>query len=281
MIGISCSGVKNCGNIRTCQRCARARQRDIANAAEALERQHGQLTLTVLAPENNTQEEIRRLRASFIRRAVSPAGIWTIETGELFGGLHINILSPKPAPAKWRDCKTYSELVRTTSREAAAYIAKQSGMPPIEQYSGNLYGAFGQLFTYLTDNRAYPTVQAAAFEVSMATPPGTLRQQEDEAMRSTPGNDKENWICRNDLFNPNRPTGYDPKNPEGSNPPWQRKEKTKEERAEIMRRHLPNLYAAAPGFSTKTQQPGAATGAARSLPSLEADIPGAWPEGKE
>jgi hypothetical protein len=243
MISATCSTVKNCGNIRTCQKCASRRQRDIANAAEALERQHGQLTFTRLTPESNTQDEIRRLRASFIRRALAPAGIWTIETGETFGALHINILSPKPAPARWRGCSSYSELVRCTSREAAAYIAKQSGMPPIEQYSGNLYGAFGQLFSYLTSENAHATVQAAALEVSMRSPTRSQTLKESKTMRTTPSTDPENWILREDLYDPAQPTFYRPDAPEKSNPPYHRKEKSKEERIEIMRRHLPNIYA--------------------------------------
>jgi hypothetical protein len=244
MLPTSCSGVNHCGNIRLCDRCAKARQRKIADAAEILEQQYGQLSLTVITPDINTQDEIKRLRASFLRRTVSPSGIWTIETGEKFNGLHLNILSPKPAPARWRSATTYSELVRYTTREAAAYISKRSGMPPIEQFIGNLYGTFGQLYNYLTDNKICPTVQAAAIEVSLSQPPKTLNTTEEEPMKSTPCNDPENWVKRNDLTNPNKPMSYYPFEPEKSNPPYHRKMKTKEERAEIMRRHLPNIYAA-------------------------------------
>lgn len=268
----SCSGKNHCGNIRNCERCARARQAKIANAAQLLEQQHGQLTLTVLVPTINTQPEINRLRASFLRRAVSPSGIWTVESGTLFNGLHLNVLSPKPALARWHNASTYSELVRTTSRDAAAYISKRSGMPPIEQYTGNLYGAFGQLYTYLINNKSHPTVQAAAIELTMSGNKPNTPTPETNHMTSTPTNDPSNWIRRDDLKSHHRPPSYYPNAPELSNPPYHRRVKPLAERKEIMRKHLPNLYAAAPGFSKKNQPPATATGAARSLQDDQADI---------
>lgn len=233
MIIGSCSGVNHCGNARNCERCARLRQKKIADVAEKLEQQHGQLTLTVLVPEKNTQEEIARLRASFIRRTISTAGIWTIETGCSFAGLHLNILSPRPAKTTWRGAKSYSELVQTTSREAAAYISKRSGMPPVEQFSGRLYGSFGQLFTYLSSEAMPIEVQAAALEVSLS---GEQYDMPENKLFSN----KQDWT-RHD---PNKPDFYNPDFPHLCNPPLETLVSTPEQRREIMRKHLPNIMAA-------------------------------------
>ncbi len=243
MLGQSCSDVNHCGNARTCERCARERQRRIADKAEALEKQYGQLTFTRLTPEKNTQDEIRRLRASFLRRALAPAGIWTVETGEKFKGLHLNILSPAPAPAKWRNCTTYSELLQTTARDAAAYIAKRSGMPAIEQFAGNLYGAFGQIGAILASQRANPLLQAAAIESALAGP-----------AKKTPDSHRNNLIEYRTWEEEKQ--GWTPQHMADGTPYWTSKahpekytrkppqpERSAEERREIMRRHLPNLYA--------------------------------------
>jgi len=281
MLPTSCYGVNHCGNIRTCDRCAKARQKKIADAADRLEQQHGQLSLTVLVPAKNTQDEIKRLRASFLRRAVAPSGIWTVETGEKFGGLHLNILSPKPAPARWRAASTYSELVRCTAREAAAYIAKRSGMPPIEQYIGNLYGTFGQLFTLLSSGLMPPVVQAAAIEITLT---GVIKMHKapnpiDHIEYRTPEEEKIGWDEMT-LVN-GVPCWYSKKDKTiwTTKPP--RQKHSVEVRREIMRQHLPNIYAA-------ISKPMAEPGCARSLHTENAqeqgraiDKTGAWPEGRE
>lgn len=202
-----CSTRSRCGNARECEYCATTRQMQIAGMAEALGEQWGQLTMTVIKPESNTAAAVKAVHASFMRRALAPAGIWTVETGELFGGLHLNILSPKPMAARWRGCETYSELLRTTARDAGAYIAKREGIPSAEQYPGRLYGSFGQIGEILATQERMPILQAAAIEVAMGGGKGAE-------------------------VNP-------PLKLEGRT-----RETTKEERAEIMRRHLPNLYAA-------------------------------------
>jgi hypothetical protein len=239
-----CTPRNRCGNARTCDHCARARQRRLADQAEKLEQHHGQLTLTVLVPDANTLAAIHTLRASFLRRALAPAGIWTVEAGTEYAGLHLNILSPRPAPARWKNASTYSELVNTTAREAAAYIAKRSGMPPAEQYAGRLCGQFGQLLKYMTSDQAHPVVQAAAIESTINPKKQKQTQQEFIAMKSTPATKPNEWVCRNDLIDGSKPLCYYPDEPQASNPPWQRREKTKEERLAILKKHLPGLYAA-------------------------------------
>src|SRR3990172_8609312 len=135
-VGPACTSRSRCRNARQCDYCAAVRQRQIGDIAAQIEQQHGPLVLTVLKPEQNTPAAIKALHASFMRRALAPAGVWTVETGEQFRKLHLNILSPKPLPAKWRGCRTYSELLQTTARDAAAYLAKRAGMPEEQQYKG-------------------------------------------------------------------------------------------------------------------------------------------------
>lgn len=168
MDGGQCTSRSRCRNARECDYCAAARQKQIGDIAEKLEQQYGELTLTVLKPAMNTPEAIKALHSSFMRRALAPAGIWTVETGEMFRKLHLNILSPKPLPAKWRGIESYSELVRATARDAAAYITKRKGMPEQQQYSGRLYGCWGQVGEILATQERHPVVQAAALEVVLS-----------------------------------------------------------------------------------------------------------------
>ena len=233
MINFNCTSVNHCGNIYTCERCARERQRKLADKAELLEKHFGPLTLTVLVPESNTQEAIRRLRASFIRRTLASSGLWTIETGSQFAGLHINFLSPAPITASWKNAKCYSELVNTTSREAAAYIAKRSGLPPKEQFIGRTSGTFGQLFNYLSNKDAPPLVQAATIEASLR----------GEIMKKNPEQDiqpMQDWS----KIDRSKPTFFNKDFPAQCNPPLMKKELSPADKYEIMRKHLPLLYAA-------------------------------------
>ena len=233
MYRTTCTSSSRCGNIRKCLKCSKYRQAHIADLADLLEKKHGPLSLTVLVPELNTQAEIKRLRASFIRRAISPAGIWTVETGTEFNGLHLNILSPSPARTKYRKCKTYSELVQSTSRDAAAYISKQSGMPAITQYAGNLFGGFGQFINFCLDDKACAPVQAAALEVVMSG--------KSYLMPKTVAYSREpDWskVDRTkELF-------YNADFPDLCNPPLLVMESSWEQRQAIMRKHTVAIHAA-------------------------------------
>lgn len=214
----------------------------IAEVAERMEQQYGQLTMTVLKPEQNTAEAVMALRASFLRRKLAPAGIWTVETGTKFLGLHLNILSPKPLHTKIKRCESYSEILRESGRAAAAYIAKRSGMPAREQYSGELWGSFGQIGQILVNQNSAPVVQAAAIEIQLSGGVAMDRKQnggieyrtEQEEARGWREGEKHNgrqvWWC------------LDGSGEYTYKPP--RQQHTKEERAAIMRRNLPNLYAA-------------------------------------
>jgi hypothetical protein len=239
--GGECTPRSRCRNARGCEYCARVRQQQIGAVAEKLEQQHGQLTMTVLKPEQNTAKAVKALHASFMRRALAPAGLWTVEQGTLFGGLHLNILSPKPLPARWRG-QCYSELLTMTARDAAAYISKREGMPEPVQYSGRLYGSWGKVGEVLMRQGGNAIVQAAAVELAMSGGV-TMRQQMQGGIEyRTDEEEREGWTEGDPVdgarvwWSNRDPLKYTRKHP--------RPQLSKEERAEVMRRNLPNIYAA-------------------------------------
>lgn len=165
-----CTPRNLCRQWRTCARCAAIRQAKAADYAEALEKTHGHLWLSVLKPDENTEHAIRALRAHMLRNTVAPAGLWSIETGSKYAGLHLNLLTPG-RPFTDRLMKTtWSAAINTTSRAAAAYITKQSGAPAETQYNGRLYGTFGNMADILTRQDMPLLISAAAIE-TIITPP--------------------------------------------------------------------------------------------------------------
>lgn len=216
----------------------------IAGVAERIEQQYGTLSMTVIKPEQNTEAAIRAVKASFLRRKLAPAGIWTVETGTLFDGLHLNVLSPQPLHVRLKKSESYSEILRTTARDAAAYIAKRSGMPSRERYGGELWGSFGtfgKVGELFAGEGVPPVVQAAAVEVAISPRRAEpviaggvdYRSAAEEAegwVEGAPVDGRRVWWSKAD------PTRYTWK------PPYP--EVSREQRAEVMRRNLKNLYAA-------------------------------------
>jgi hypothetical protein len=168
----SCPNGQRCGKWRTCAKCAAHRQRKTADKAEAMARQHGALFLTVITPWQNQAEEIRRLRASLLRKEVAKAGIWTIETGEQFARLHLNLLTPIPQPCALTGADMHIERIVLSPRAVAAYITKQKGAPDPSQYSGHLVGSWGQIGQFMMTREAPPIIMGAAMNDLLATPDG-------------------------------------------------------------------------------------------------------------
>lgn len=236
-----CSPRSRCERTRDCDYCAAARQRKIGDVAEAIEREHGQLTMTVLKPIDNTAAEIKRLHARFMRRSLAPAGIWTVEKGEQFGRLHLNYISPKPIPDKWKRCETYTELLEVTARDAAAYITKRSGMPDKKQYAGRLYGSWGKVGEILVSKEmieAAPIVTAATMEAALSGKVGekmkidgieyrTAEEERKGWKEGAPVEGRRVWWTLD-----GKEWTYKPPAPKG------------EDYKAIGRKHLPELYAA-------------------------------------
>jgi hypothetical protein len=166
----NCSGRHHCGNWRTCTRCANFRAARIADRAEYLQQRHGKLSFAVAKPKNNTEADIKKLRNSIVRSKLAPAGLWTIETGELYAGLHLNLLLPTESLALDHGRFEYIETIRTSTRAAAAYICKRQGMPLPNQYAGRLQGEWGSVVQHLmnSDDLQAAPAQAAALEMALS-----------------------------------------------------------------------------------------------------------------
>lgn len=169
----SCSRAHPCNRPRVCAWCARRRQARIADVAEHIATGQQYMLLTVITPDDAAN--VGRSRTDYLRDMGAPAGLWTVEQGEQFGRLHVNVLSllPDETPPPPPGITVHHELVRLTTpedvRPVAAYIAKQSAMPEPEQYGGRLYGQWGlqHVSSLLVDRqivRTAPVVAAEALE---------------------------------------------------------------------------------------------------------------------
>jgi hypothetical protein len=202
-----CRPLRHCGDWRRCEHCARTRQATIANRAELLSNQFDTLFLSILVPVEKSARAIQRIRAALMRKAFAPAGLWTVETGEKLGGLHLNIIAPAPAPELLRDCSTWSQAIDTSARAAAAYISKQSGHPEPAEYSGHLYGTWSRVADIAIDPHMPPTVQAASAEAALSNkhPDAYLRaalaSREQQRAEETLTREQYHAIARRNLPN--------------------------------------------------------------------------------
>jgi hypothetical protein len=205
-------------NWRTCKYCAAVRQHQACDKAQKLDQSFDQLYLSVIIPETKTAQALQRIRAAILRRAFAPAGIWSVETGEKMGGLHLNIIAPAPVRDGLAGCRTWAEAITTSARAAAAYINKPSGHPDPAEYSGHLNGSWSRVPDFFHGRGIAPVVAAASAEAALSQnmPVDYLRQAlTAQALRASTA------------------------------------PKTRAEAYEIARRHLPNLYAITAG-----RQPG-------------------------
>lgn len=207
----SCAIGRRCMDWRKCKYCAGVRQFEASQKAEKLDDHFDSLYLSVLKPHDKTESGIHRIRAALLRRAFAPAGIWSVETGEKMGGLHLNVIAPAPIMKEISDCSTWSGLLNTTARAAAAYINKPDGYPEKAEYAGHLNGSWSRVAGFFCNDRMPATVQAASIEAALS------KHQPEHYLRQA-------LAARAYI--------------EGNKPP------SREEAREIARRMLPNLYAA-------------------------------------
>ena len=203
---------------RNCEICARARQATLAWRGELLEQQFDTLFLSVLKPVDKTAQAIQRVRAGLMRKAFAPAGIWSVEEGEKAGGLHLNVIAPQPVEHLFRDCETWSQVITTSGRAAAAYINKRSGFPDQVTYPGNLTGSWSKIPDFFTTRHMPATVMAASAEAALSN------KHPEEYLRAAMAS-RERQQAGDQL--------------------------TREQYADIARRNLPNLYTA-----LRNRQPG-------------------------
>lgn len=202
-MSIICRPRERCNKWRECDRCARIRQAKIADVAENRLARNHYLTYVVLTTSEPLTLPADREKLIRSVQRLSSGGLWTVEAGEQFRGLHVNLLLASEKPIKiarirkiwgdlgevhaepvfgWREYwnevekklpnngrHTGTKPVFTNhltqlyerfadkyrgqtgglkdsgegARNVAAYIAKRSGQPTKEEYSGRIYGTWG------------------------------------------------------------------------------------------------------------------------------------------
>jgi hypothetical protein len=157
-----CSKTSPCGQIRNCDYCCARRQARIADHASQIALIHHQIYLSVIKPLNPTAEEIKKARANIVRHHEARAGIWTVETGDIVGQLHLNIMTPFTTGYTPPGCVLWEDGQPCNPRNVAAYISKRKSMPHHKHYSGNMFGHWNHISHRLTSFEASPIVQAAA-----------------------------------------------------------------------------------------------------------------------
>ncbi len=203
--------MRRCMDWKNCEICARSRQATLAWRGELLENQFDTLFLSVLVPVEKTAQAIQRVRAGLLRSAFAPAGVWSVETGEKCGGLHLNVIAPAPVDKLFRDCSTWSQAITTSGRAAVAYINKRAGFPDPAEYAGNLTGSWSRIPDFFAVRQMPPAVMAASAEAALSN------KHPDEYLRAA--------LASRERAQPAQA-------------------KTRDEYAAIARANLPNLYAA-------------------------------------
>jgi hypothetical protein len=168
-------------------------------------------------PQFNTESEMKKLRDCILRKKLAPAGLWTIETGELFAGLHLNLIVPKSALQGKTEQFSYQEEIRSSVRAVASYIMKRTGIPAPEQYGGRLMGEWGTIAQMVM---ASADKQTACVQACMVERTLTQRWQHHGITHFT-----QTKVLQIAEWEP--PV----------------REKSREEYAEIARRNLSNIYA--------------------------------------
>lgn len=159
-----CYPTRPCNNFRVCERCARQRQRQLADSAETMERIHGALSLTRLTPDDAGGHAVRVIREAYQQRCKANAGIWTIEAGELGGKLHANIITPVHRPIILTGASSWTQPIIGNVRNVAAYIGKRSQIPALRDYDGHTRGRWGSLSAWLLDPASDLVPRAASIE---------------------------------------------------------------------------------------------------------------------
>lgn len=148
-----CCAGSRCKLWKTCIDCQHIRQVQIANIAESGASTSRKISFAVVrtsSPKNIHKDKARLMRS--LKNQVD-GGVWTIETGKISTGLHLNIIAGADHPVDAaRFAKYWSsdadivskEVPRNEVRNVAAYIAKGGeSVPQAGEYSGRLYGSFG------------------------------------------------------------------------------------------------------------------------------------------
>jgi hypothetical protein len=221
-----CYRQRPCNDFRRCERCARRRQRELADAAWRLEQARGPLSWTCLTPDQPGNRAIREIRDIYRQRCEAGAGLWTIERGNVTGGLHCNIIAPIHRAPVISGARAWVQPIIGSVRNVAAYIGKRSQIPSLAEYDGHTRGRWGPLSAWLTAPDTPAVVVADSIEQHLLhawhATHGTIGAY---APDPTPG-ELASWASRAE---PPPPESY----------------------AEIARRHLPTLLSLRAGLGAR------------------------------
>ena len=147
----TCAPGSRCKKIRECDTCARIRQAqhaDHAQAAHALT--GGVLTYAVVIPSSIA--DIQKIRTQITSRIPARGGMWAVQIGEEVRGLHMDLIytaddhfdATDLAAKLSRPAQVWAQPIPPADlRKIAAYATRRAAMPPASEYSGHLAGWFG------------------------------------------------------------------------------------------------------------------------------------------
>ena len=147
----TCAPRSRCKKIRECDTCARIRQAqhaDHAQAAHALT--GGALTYAVVIP--GSVADLQKIRTQIASRINARGGMWAVQVGKEVRGLHMDLIlaadesitAVELAAELSRPAQVWAQpLPPADLRNVAAYATRRAAMPPASEYSGHIAGWFG------------------------------------------------------------------------------------------------------------------------------------------
>lgn len=144
----SCNSKFPCRKYFTCARCARIRQSRIARTIHQPASEQQCRTWQVYKVDEDAHIPTITAKITRALRPLVAGGMWTIEYGNKGMGLHLNVLTashtaPPPLHIDGISHRWQSDIKQTDSGFVAAYITKQSQLPPREMYAGRTVALFG------------------------------------------------------------------------------------------------------------------------------------------
>lgn len=183
-----CKKGSRCGLFRICKFCARVRQAHVADIAEQVLSHYPVLYPARITPDINSPVEIERIKSAIKRQLGAYSGLWSVEVGEVFGLLHLNIITPKNILKPIKGTHYWQGQALENLRRYAAYMVKPSQIPDLSQYSGRQFGSWQSMSDLFKNERQLPVIQGAFHEnitLHQFILPGPYleRQKEIAAMR--------------------------------------------------------------------------------------------------
>lgn len=159
-----CKKGSRCGLFRICKFCARVRQAHVADIAEQVLSHYPVLYPARITPDINSPVEIERIKSAIKRQLGAYSGLWSVEVGEVFGLLHLNIITPKNILKPIKGTHYWQGQALENLRRYAAYMVKPSQIPDLSQYRGRQFGSWQSMTDLFKNERQLPVIQGAYHE---------------------------------------------------------------------------------------------------------------------